>query len=62
MKLKDLLSNPQGLGDTINIVTKVTGIEKIVTETTKVIGIDDCGCNKRREELNKKFPYKNNKS
>lgn len=58
MKLKDLLSNPQGLGDTINIVTKVTGIEKIVTETTKVIGIDDCGCNKRREQLNKKFPFK----
>jgi hypothetical protein len=59
MKLKDLLSNPQGLGDTINVVTKVTGIEKVVKETTKAIGIDDCGCNKRREQLNKKFPYKN---
>tara|TARA_R110000765_G_scaffold113432_3_gene205786 strand:+ start:889 stop:1062 length:174 start_codon:yes stop_codon:yes gene_type:complete len=45
----------QGLGDTIEKITKATGIKKIVE---KVTGKEDCGCNKRKEALNKKFPYK----
>ena len=44
----------KGLGDTIEKFTKVTGIKKIVDKTT-----DDCGCGKRKEKLNKLFPYKN---
>ena len=44
----------QGLGDTIEKITKATGIKKIVE---KVAG-KDCGCNKRKETLNKAFPYK----
>ena len=61
MKLKDLVNNPRGLGDTVNAVTKVTGIEKVVKETTKAMGIEDCGCGKRQEKLNEMFPYKDKK-
>jgi len=43
----------QGFGDTLERFTKATGIKKIVEKTTK-----DCGCNKRKEKLNKLFPYK----
>jgi len=45
----------QGLGDTIEKITKATGIKKVVE---KITGKKDCGCNKRKEALNKKFPYK----
>jgi len=44
----------EGLGDTIEKITKATGIKKAVE---RIIG-KDCGCNKRRESLNKVFPYK----
>tara|TARA_R110002167_G_scaffold70437_1_gene198512 strand:+ start:4663 stop:4806 length:144 start_codon:yes stop_codon:yes gene_type:complete len=42
----------EGLGDTIEKFTKVTGIKKLVNNMS-----DDCGCNKRKEKLNKIFPY-----
>ena len=45
----------RGLGDTIEKITKATGIKKLVDT---VSGKKDCGCNKRKEALNKKFPYK----
>tara|TARA_R110002050_G_scaffold259373_1_gene398778 strand:+ start:301 stop:498 length:198 start_codon:yes stop_codon:yes gene_type:complete len=45
----------KGLGDTIEKFTKATGIKKVVD---KVTGKKDCGCNKRKEALNKAFPYK----
>jgi len=43
----------KGLGDTIAKVTKATGIDKAV----KFIAGDDCGCEERKEALNKLFPY-----
>jgi hypothetical protein len=43
----------QGLGDTIEQITEVTGIKKVV----KVLFGDDCGCDERKEKLNKIFPY-----
>lgn len=43
-----------GLGDTIQKVTKATGIEALV----KFIGGEDCGCTERKEKLNKIFPYR----
>ena len=43
----------KGLGDTIEKVTKATGIEKVV----KFIAGDDCGCKERKEKLNKRFSY-----
>ena len=43
----------KGLGDTIDKFTTMTGIKKLVR---RLFG-DDCGCDERKEWLNKKFPY-----
>ena len=47
----------KGLGYTIEKITKATGIKKVVDKVNKVTG-KDCGCNKRKETLNRFFPYK----
>ena len=51
----------KGLGDTIEKITTATGIKKVVK---KIIGEGDneCGCNKRKEKLNKMFPYNDKKN
>ena len=43
----------KGLGDSVEKVLKATGIDKIAK---KVLG-DDCGCEERKEALNKLYPY-----
>jgi hypothetical protein len=43
-----------GVGDTIQKVTKATGIEKLA----KFIAGEDCGCEERKEKLNSLFRYK----
>jgi hypothetical protein len=43
----------KGLGDTIEKITKATGIDKVA----KAVLGDDCGCEERKEKLNKMFPY-----
>jgi len=48
----------KGLGDTIAKVTHAVGLDKVAEAVAKVVGKDDCGCNKRREKLNDIFPYK----
>lgn len=48
-----------GLGDTIEKITKITGVKAVVDTVAKVNG-KDCGCKARRDALNKKFPYKKN--
>tara|TARA_R100000808_G_scaffold14566_1_gene34315 strand:+ start:930 stop:1103 length:174 start_codon:yes stop_codon:yes gene_type:complete len=50
----------KGLGDTIEKITKVTGIKKVVDTVAKVTG-KDCGCDKRKDILNNWFPYNYNK-
>jgi hypothetical protein len=52
-KKKPTKKKSKGLGDTIAKVTKATGIDKAV----KFIAGEDCGCNERKEKLNKLFPY-----
>jgi hypothetical protein len=47
----------KGLGDTIEKVTTATGIKKVVETVVKAAG-KDCGCNKRKDALNRAFPYK----
>ena len=47
----------KGLGDSIEKFTKLTGIHSLVEVATKG---KDCGCNKRKNWLNKQFPYKTN--
>jgi hypothetical protein len=48
----------EGLGDTIAYLTSLLKIDKLVKEVTEAMGIEDCGCTRRQEELNKLFPYK----
>jgi len=43
----------QGLGDTIEKITEASGIKTLVEA---VVG-EDCGCKKRKEWLNNRFPY-----
>jgi hypothetical protein len=51
----------KGVGDLIAIATKSIGLDKLAEKVAKTIGYDDCGCDKRREDLNKTFPLKSNK-
>lgn len=46
-------NKPKGLGDTIEQITEATGIKAVV----KAIAGEDCGCDERRDKLNKIFPY-----
>ena len=50
---ENTLIEPTGLGDTIEIVLEKTGIAKVA----KWILGEDCGCEERKEKLNKLFPY-----
>jgi len=47
---------PKGLGDTIEKITKLIGIKKVVKNISKVTG-KDCGCDERKDTLNRLFPY-----
>lgn len=46
----------RGIGDDIAKITKATGIDKVVKAIVK-----DCGCQERKEFLNRTFPYINTK-
>ena len=46
----------EGLGDTIEKITKATGIKKVVEAWEKKTG-KDCGCEERRVKLNKLIRY-----
>ena len=48
----------EGLGDSIAYLTSLLKIDKLVKELTSAAGIEDCGCDRRREKLNELFPYK----
>ena len=48
----------RGLGDSIAKITKVTGLNSLAQMGANIMGKKDCGCNKRKETLNKVFPYK----
>jgi len=46
----------KGLGDTIEAVTKLTGIQQIVKAGAKAFN-QPCGCDERKDKLNELFPY-----
>ena len=55
------MEKSKGLGDSIEKFTKATGIKSFaqVLARNRIFGKKkDCGCNKRKEQLNKAFPYK----
>ena len=50
----------KGFGDTIEKITKATGIKKIVDTVANVVN-KDCGCKARKDALNRAFPYQDKK-
>ena len=47
----------KGLGDTIEKIRTATGMTSLVDKVSKATG-KDCGCSKRKDSLNRAFPYK----
>ena len=53
------MSKSKGLGDSVEKLTKATGIKSLVDMTMNAVGKSGCGCGKRKNWLNSVFPYKN---
>lgn len=53
-------NNPEGLGDTIENILHSQPLKSTTEAIKNVIFKDgkDCGCDKRKEQLNKIFPYR----
>ena len=47
----------RGLGDDIEKITKATGIKKLVDTVSQGLNLP-CGCEQRKNSLNKIFPKK----
>ena len=47
----------QGLGDTVAKVMKFLYIDKVAEKVANLLGYEDCGCTRRKNTLNKLFPY-----
>ena len=47
----------KGLGDDIERITTALKIDKVAKKIATLMGKDDCGCNKRKDTLNKLFPH-----
>ncbi len=56
------MSKSKGLGDTIEKLTTRTRIKALVEANRKRRGKKECGCKRRKDKLNKMFPYKNAKN
>ena len=56
LKFNFMTKKSKGLGDSIEKITKATGIKKVVDTVSKVIK-KDCGCAERKDTLNRLFPY-----
>lgn len=48
----------KGLGDVVEKIAEATGLDKVADAAAKMTGRKDCGCKKRKEWLNEKFPFK----
>tara|TARA_R100000353_G_scaffold39538_4_gene31378 strand:- start:381 stop:548 length:168 start_codon:yes stop_codon:yes gene_type:complete len=51
------MSKSKGLGDTVEKITRATGIKSLTHLAMSAAGYKDCGCDKRKAWLNKQFPY-----
>tara|TARA_B100000900_G_scaffold228563_1_gene194039 strand:- start:698 stop:877 length:180 start_codon:yes stop_codon:yes gene_type:complete len=54
LDVKNNKMKSRGFGDTVAKFTKATGIKSFVDKITD----GDCGCDERRDTLNRVFPYK----
>jgi len=55
--MQNVNKTSKGLGDSIAKITKATGLDKFAQGMAKSVGKEDCGCNERRDTLNRIFPY-----
>ena len=55
------MTKSKGLGDTVQKITDATGISAFTNMLQDKGIIKYCGCKKRKQKLNKMFPYKKNK-
>lgn len=53
-------SNKKLLGDQIAGVLEKTGISELATKAANAVGVKDCGCKKRQEQLNNLHKKVNN--
>jgi|TARA_R110001592_G_scaffold247354_1_gene509449 hypothetical protein len=51
------MKKSRGLGDSIEKITKKTGVKTMVDVISKGLNVP-CGCEGRRDALNTIFPYK----
>ena len=56
LDVKDKMKS-RGFGDTVAKFTKATGIKSAVDKVSQMTG-KPCGCDERRDTLNRIFPYK----
>ena len=52
------MEKSKGLGDSIEKITKATGIKKVVNTVSKIVK-KPCNCGERKNTLNRLFPYNN---
>ena len=50
------MKKSKGLGDSIEKITKATGIKKVVNKISEVTK-KPCNCGERKDTLNRLFPY-----
>ena len=55
-KFNYMKEKSKGLGDTIEKITKATGIKKVVDKISEITK-KPCNCGERKETLNRLFPY-----
>ena len=55
--MQNVNSPSKGFGDSIAKLTKATGLDKVAQNMAKAVGKEDCGCNQRKDTLNRIFPY-----
>lgn len=53
------MAKSKGLGDSIKKVTSATKLDVLAEKIATKLGRGDCGCSKRQDYLNAKFPYPN---
>ena len=51
------MNKSKGLGDTVEKITRATGIKSLTDLAARAVGYKDCGCDKRKAWLNAQFPY-----
>jgi|TARA_R100001463_G_scaffold6744_2_gene21862 hypothetical protein len=51
------MSKSKGLGDTVEKITRATGVKSLTQLAMRATGYKECGCDRRKAWLNKQFPY-----